>query len=499
MERSSALSSKSTIPHTLTSIALGVMLSACISSAAWSADEEDFFAFSQKGEALRSVPLNDVFGSNPKTVFVPGRLFRNGQGALFVNGQRFVAPNGARDVAGFIDDHGKYLVAVRANVVSFSENVGAPAPIAPASKPRFTEEELQKLPPEMRLKALELMGGSAAPQASSDVKFGNGKINATVFYKCSTATSCVLSSVTKGLPELHITETAIWFNDVGQNQRVGNDFKETLVSYRGIDADGKIQDGPSGVLYAAPLPKGEWLIKRLDKVTPSVIEYSWVVRTADGAERVQFSDEDSSLSHLSLRVPASIVVNGTPLSPSAEFGTASVITGGYSRAFSETRYFTVPLCASKATANRVVGKLMHNTETFDSAAYLAEQTSIIPFDGKVYAFAQGKQKGPIMGAKNVLSMTEVDCEKSDYPEKGIISTTFATIGGPSFFGMTDSYPTLKGLGAFVHIKSPSANVILMTERIKEGSALPGMRLEDKTRITVADAKSFLSRYGIANE
>lgn len=468
-----------------------VFLSAVLTvSALASAEENDLFAVAT-GEAPQLVALDEVFGKAPKTVFVPGRFYRNGQGALFINGQRFAVANGGQDVAGFLTGNGKYLVALRANVVDFTEQAGSPSTPTQASKPLFTEEELRKLPVEMRVKALQAME-SAASRETVSVKIGNGKPNATVFYRCSSATACTIARVVKGLPDLHITDKAIWFNLPSQNQRIGRDFVSAVLTYSGIDLSGTSIDGPAGVLYAAPLPKGEWLIKKLEKEYSSSIDYSWAIRSPEGSDRVLFSGSDLSRDFLQIWVPKSIVVDATPVSASAAYGVVSVVTGGYERLYGESRLFNWPVCATAASKNRLLGTALNVTDSRAKASFIAEQLAVIPIAGKSYAFGQAKIKG------NVLGMAEVDCEKALLPEKGVQAKPYAYIEKDGF-SFTNGQPKTLGLGGFVHIQSPNGNLILLSDRLKEGKPLPGIRVEDGKRIEAADARHFLERYGIVNE
>lgn len=475
------------------SLASGALLFAASAAMAWSAEEEkDFFVAATSNGAVQIVALDELLGKTPKTVFVPGRLYRNGQGALFINGQRFASPSGARDVLGFLTANGGFLIAVRADVTGFAEKA-ASAPAQPSAAAMFTEEELRKLPPEMRLKALQMMGTAPAGQDGAEVKFGNGKPNATVFYRCSATNSCTIARVVKGSPALQITDSTIWFNDPAQSQRTGREYIVDLLSYQGIDINGKVVDGPSGVLHAAPLPKGEWMLKRLDKVNSSDIEHSWVIRSSDGTERVLFSGQDSTMDSSSMVVPTSIVVDATPVSPSAAYGTISMVVGGYEKLYKESYIHTVPVCATSVSRNRVVGKLMNNTNDRSIGSMVAQQVAVIPVNGKIYAFAQAKIKG------NVLGMTEVGCDNAAYPEKGIEKNIYASLSDSNFLGMGNLTPRTNGLAGFVHIKSPNGNVILLSERMKEGKPLPGIRVEDNKRIEVADAQRFLDRYAIVNE
>ena len=466
------------------------------SSITWAADDADVFKSS--GTTRDVVPLEEVFGKSPSTVYVPGRLYRNGQGALFINGQRFSSPSGAQDVAGFLSDNGNYLIAIKANVVGFSEKAnGAPAVQQQPAKPRFSEEDLQKLPPELRIKAMEMMGMGAGQKTtaaadSNDVKFGNGKANATVFYRCASEKSCVIAHVVKGVPALHITTDRIWFNDPARNQVVGNEYRATLLSYRGIDVKGDVVDGPTGVMHAAPLPNGQWMIKRFDKAVVSEITFSWITRSADGTDRVQFTDTDSTFRNTQMVVPTSIVINATPVSPSATYGTISVVKGGYEKLYSQDYIFNVPVCASTASKARVSGYLMNNSNDWDVGNLIASQLAVIPVAGKVYAFGQARTKN------NVLGMTDVDCETGVYPEKGVEPREFATLD-EGFLMFGNNVPSVRGLAGFVHVQSPNGNVILLTQFLKAGKELPGIRVEDGKRITASDANTFLGRYGIVNE
>ena len=354
------------------------IIATSISLPALGADEEkDFFMASADGGSPQVVALDEILGKSPKTVFIPGRLYRNGQGALFIDGQRFVSPSGARDVAGFMSDKGAYLIAVKANVVGFSEKANsAPVVTQPLpAKPRFSDEELQKLPPEMRVKAMEMMGMGTAPAGNdnSDVKFGTGKSNAMVFYRCASAKSCTIARVIKGLPVLHITETMIWFNDPSQNQVAGNEYQTTLLSYQGIDINGSVMDGPTVVLHAAPLPNGEWMIKRLDKVGVTDITFSWLTRSTDGSDRVQHTGTDSTFSSTTMIVPTSIVIDATPVSPSAAYGTISAVTGGYEKLYSQSYIFNRPVCATTASAPRFQGYAMNNSKSREIGNLIAEQ------------------------------------------------------------------------------------------------------------------------------
>ena len=468
------------------------------SSASTAAEDDENDLFQTAGGTREAVALEEVFGNSPATVFVPGRLYRNGQGALFINGQRFSSPTGVQDVAGFLSENGGYLIAIRANVVGYSEkqsNTPSVSPQQQPAKPRFSEEELQKLPPEMRLKALEMMGMGANASAtadSSDVKFGSGKANATVFYRCASAKSCAIAHVVKGVPVLHITTDKIWFNDPARDQVAGNESRSMLLSYRGIDAKGELVDGPTGVMHAAPLPNGQWMIKRLDKVGVSDITFSWVTRSADGTDRVQYTDTDTTSSKTQMIVPTAVVVNATPVSPSATYGTISVVTGGYEKLYSQNYIFTVPVCATTASKQRVSGYLMNNTANWDTAYTMASQLAVIPVDGKVHAFAQAKIKG------NVLGVADVDCETGVYPEKGIEPKEYAQLED-GFLIFNNTYPSTRGLAGFVHIQSPNGNIILLSDQLKAGKALPGIRIEDGKRIAASDANTFLGRYGIVNE
>ena len=455
------------------------------------AQEIDIFV-AGPGASPQVVALDEVLGKAPRTVFVPGRFYRNGQGVLFIDGQRFATANGVRDVAGFLAGNGAYLIAVRANVVDFTEQAGGPSTPAQASKPLFTEDELRKLPPEMRVKALQAMESTVPPQAVG-VKFGNGKPNATVFYRCSSVTACTIARVVKGLPELHITDKTIWFNVPSQSQRIGREFASTLLTYSGIDINGASIDGPASVLYAAPLPKGEWMIKRLEKEHVSSIDYSWAIRSSEGSDRVLFSGSDLSRDFLQVTVPASIVVDAAPVSPSAAYGVLSVTTGGYERMYSDWRLFNWPVCATAASKNRILGTALNVSDTQKKAAFMAEQLAVIPVDGKVYAFGQTKVKGNLL-----LGMAEVDCEKAVLPEKGVQAKPYAYIEKDGF-SFSSGQPNTSGLGGFVHIRSPNGNVILLSDRLKEGKPLPGIRVEDGKRIEAADAQRFLERYGIVNE
>lgn len=456
-----------------------------------SAQGNDVFAVSA-GSTPEAIALDEVLGKAPKTVFVPGRLYRNGQGALFIDGQRFAAANGARDVAGFLAGSGSYLVAVRANVVDVTEQAGSLGASGQATKPLFTEDELRKLPPEMRLKALQAMGAAVPPELAG-VKFGNGKPNGTVFYRCSTAISCTIARVVKGLPELHITDNKIWFSVPSQSQRIGREFVSTLLTYSGIDINGASIDGPAGVLYAAPLPKGEWMIKKLEKEYVSSIDYSWAIRSSEGSDRVLFSGSDLSRDFLQVTVPSSIVLDATPVSPSAAYGVLSVTTGGYERMYGDWRLYNWPVCATAASKNRLLGTALSVSDTRQKAAFMAEQVAVIPIDGKAYAFGQTKVRGNLL-----LGMAEVDCEKAVLPEKGVQAKPYAYIEKDGF-SFSSGQPNTSGLGGFVHIRSPNGNVILLSDRLKEGKPLPGIRVEDGKRIEAADAQRFLERYGIVNE
>lgn len=376
--------------------------------------------------------------------------------------------------------------------VDFTEQANNAATPAPPTVPLFTEEELRKLPPEMRVKALQAMGATAASQETVGVKFGNGKSNATVFYRCSVPASCTIARVVKGMPDLHITDTTIWFNVPSQNQRIGREFGSTLLTYSGIGVEGKSTDGPAGVLYAAPLPKGEWMIKKLDKELVSSIEYSWAIRSPEGADRVLFSDSDMSRNYLRVVQPSSIVVNATPVSPSAAYGTISVTTGGYNRTFNESRIFNWPVCATSANKNRFLDIALNVSSNRDAASFLAEQLAVIPVNGKVHAFGQARIDG------NVLGMVDVDCEKGISPEKGVQAKPYAYIEKDGF-SFAKGMPKIVGLGGFVHVQSPNGNLILLSDRLKEGKPLPGIRVEDGKRIEAGDAQRFLERYGIANE
>lgn len=455
------------------------------------AQESNVFAVSG-GSTPQAVALDEVLSKAPKTVFVPGRFYHNGQGALFIDGQRFAAANGARDVAGFLAGNGSYLVAVRSNVVDFTEQVGSLGASGLATKPLFTEGELRKLPPDMRVKALQAMGTSAPPE-SAGVKFGNGKPNAMVFYRCSSATSCSIASVVKGLPELHVTDKTIWFNVPSLSQRIGREFASTLQIYSGIDINGASIDGPARVLYAAPLPKGEWMIKKLEKENVSSIDYSWAIRSSEGSDRVLFSGSDLSRDFLLLTVPSSIVVDANPVSPSAAYGVVSVTTGGYERMYGDWRLYNWPVCATAASKNRILGTALNVSDARQKAAFMAEQLAVIPIDGKAYAFGQTKVRGNLL-----LGMAEVDCEKAVLPEKGVQAKPYAYIEKDGF-SFSSGQPNTSGLGGFVHIRSPNGNVILLSDRLKEGKPLPGIRVEDGKRIEAADAQRFLERYGIVNE
>lgn len=446
---------------------------------------------SDAGEQLQVGSIEDVLGKSPKTIFVPGRFYRNGQGALFIDGQRFSTVSGVRDVAGFLKSNSGYLIAVRANVVDFTEVANGPAAPTQPSKPLFTEEELRKLPPEMRLKALQAMG-TPAPQESVGVKFGNGKSNATVFYRCSTATSCTIARVVKGLPDLHLTDKTIWFHLPAQSQRVGSEYTSWLLTYSGIDINGVSTDGPNNVLYAAPLPNKEWMIKRLDKEYVSSIDYSWVIRSKEGIEKALFSGTDLVRNSLQITIPTSIAVDMQPISPSAAYGVLSVTTGGYDRTFSETRIYNWPVCATTASKDRMLGTIMSASDSRSKATFIAEQMAFIPDSGKTYAFGQAKIKG------NVLGKAEVDCEKAVFTEQGVVKTPYANIEKDGFSFLNGS-PKTTGLGGFVHIQSPNGNLILLTDRMKEGKPLAGIRVEDGKRIDSADAQRFMDRYGIVNE
>lgn len=450
------------------------------------AEEKDLFAVASGTPQL--IALDDVLGKSPKTVYIPGRFYRNGQGALFIDGQRFSTPNGNQDIAGFVSASGTYLIAVRANVTDLMEQSGS---TTVPTKPLFTDEELRNLSPEMRLKALQVMGASASNDGIN-VKFGNGKPNATIFYRCGSPASCVIVRVVKGMPTLHITDNALWFNVPSQNQRIGREFVSTLMSYSSIDTGGKSADGPAGVLYAAPLPKGEWLIKKLEKEYTDSIEYSWVVRSSNGNDRVLFSDTDLARNTLRVVPPTSIVIDGTPISASAAYGTVSVVNGGYNRTFGETSLFTWPACATMATKNRFQGYALNIVSSRDAANFLAEQLAIIPFEGKVQAFGQTKIDS------NVIGIVDVDCEKGVSPEKGVTAKPYAYLDTDGF-SFARGKPKVNGLGGFVHIQSPKGNLLLLTERLKEGKPLPGIRVEDGKRVEATDVKRFFERYGIANE
>lgn len=252
-------------------------------------------------------------------------------------------------------------------------------------------------------------------------------------------------------------------------------------------------DGPAGVLYAAPLPKGEWMIKKLEKEHAGSIDYSWAIRSSEGSDRVLFSGSDLSRDFLQVTVPSSIVVDATPVSPSAAYGVLSVTTGGYERLFGDWRLYNWPVCATAASKNRLLGSALNVSDTRQKAAFMAEQLAVIPIDGKAYAFGQTKVRGNLL-----LGMAEVDCEKAVLPEKGVQAKPYAYIEKDGF-SFSSGQPNTSGLGGFVHIRSPNGNVILLSDRLKEGKPLPGIRVEDGKRIEAADAQRFLERYGIVNE
>lgn len=485
------------IPRQPRSIATGLMELAfafAFAGPVFAADPSSDIFVSAPDSMQQVVSIEAVVGKTPKTVFVPGHFNRDKRGALFIDGQRFVTTSGATDVAGFISGDAGYLIAVHANVTDFTEQTSSTSVAAQTSRPLFSEEELQKLPPEMRLKALQMMGGSATPQESVSGKFGNGDSNATVFYKCISATSCSIARILRGLPDLQIAENMIWFVVPTLSQRVGGELVEFLVSYSGIGFDGKSVDGPRSVLYAAPLPKGDWVIKRLDRSEGWKHDYSWVIRAQDGSDRVLFSATDRADDFLQFVEPKSIVVDGTPISPSVAYGTVVAITGGYDKGWRTTNLYNRPFCATKASKDRLQGMSFSWSDNQLIAKFAGEQIAVIPVDGKVYAFGQATMK-----TKNVLGMLDVDCENGDFSQKGAEGKKTYGYIEPDSFWLSSGNPSAIGLGGFVHIKSPNGNLLILTGRMKEGKPLPGILVENGKRIETSEIIKFFDRYGIVNQ
>lgn len=450
----------------------------------------DIFSVPAAADA-HPLSLISAIGNTPKTVYVPGRFYKNGKGALFMDGKRFVTHSGASDVQGFISNGTTYLIAVKDNVTSFSE--AAVAADSRAAAPIFTEEELKKLPPEMRLKALQLMDGSSAQKAKSAVNFGNGQPNAIVFYRCTFADHCEIARIVKGMPTLHIAENAIWFSNPTNTTRISQNVPGWLLTYSGIDAQGKRLDGPNGVLAAAPLSDGASLIKKLVRAI-SEIDYTWVIQNADGSNREVFSDTDNKQDTQMIEVPQSIVVNATPVSPSVQFGVVSVTSGGYESFTSSSRFYYKPVCVYTANKASMSGSVFFSGEGRSNIAYLASQLAVVPMNGKLVALGQANVSG-----NTSLGMLELDCKAGAPAQPRKFQVKALAKIYKEGFSFVNHLPQVAGLGGFVHVKYPGGNLFLLTERMKEGKPFPGIQLEDGKRIANADAQRFLEQYGIVND
>ncbi|MFA7270606.1 MAG: hypothetical protein WC073_14805 [Sterolibacterium sp.] len=453
------------------------------------AQEDDIF-MGQFGVAPQLLKMDEAIGKTPKTVFIPGRFYQNGKGALFINGQRFATRTGAADVQGFISKGGTYVIAVHDNVTNFTEKVGDSS--SSSAQAMFTDEELKKLPPEMRLKALQMMGGASKVDDRYDVNFGNGPKNSTIFYRCSTSVNCNIARVIKGLPSLQMTADAIWFSDPSAISRVGQNFTESVLSYSGIDIDGNRLDGPVGVLYAAPLPQGNWLLKKVTKEQSTLIGYSWTIKSPDGAEQTLFRYADDSRIYQSFEIPSSIIVDSTPISTSAQYGIVSTISGSLT-----STAWQRPVCAFSATKDTVIeGTAFFSHDKRTVLSFLASQQAIVPINGKLTVIGQAKVKG---NGEALLGAAELDCQESNSGSgSNLVVNSFARIRKDGF-SLNQYEPTIMGLGGFIHVRYPKGNLILLTEKMKEGKSLPGIQVEDGKRIALADINRFIERYGLINQ
>jgi hypothetical protein len=383
------------------------------------------------------------------------------------------------------------VIAVKENVTSAAESTGQAETRSAA--PMFTEEELKKMPPEMRLKALQLMGSASASKAKNEVGFGNGKPNATVFYRCATIDNCEIAHIIKGLPNLHITDKAIWFSDPTFATRASENFPGWLLTYAGIDLNGKRLDGPSGVLSAAPLPNGAWLIKKLVKAL-SDTDYTWVIRNVDGSTRELFADYDNKRDTQVIEISRSIVVNATPISPSAQYGVVPVTGGGFDSFTSSSRFYYKPICVYAATKESMRGTTFFSDESRSRVAYTASEIAVVPLDGKTAVLGQARVSG-----KPSLGMLELDCRDGAPPQPANFQVKALAKIYKDGFSFAANLPKVDGLGGFVHVKYPGGNVFLLTDRLKEGKPFPGIQLEDGKRISNVDARRFLEQYGIVND
>lgn len=450
----------------------------------------DIFLGASRVADSKTINLDEIFGSKPRTVYIPGRYYRNGKGALFLDGKRFATQGGQANVAGFLSGDGKgafpLMVAVYEHIASY----GSSQTTARTQEPLFSEEELKKLPPELRLKALDAMKGGG-PSTQTGITFGSGTQNSLVFYRCNAADSCSVHKVVKGTPSVTVADGTIWYADPSLASLVGreNEYKEWANTYFGIKLDGTQVDGPVNALFAIPLKNGNWFVRKFISSTYK-LNTAWVIRKPDGSERELFQRSDWQADLVKPVLAEHIYVNRDPISNVYEHGNLPVVTTLKSMGSGYTRRIH-SVCLLNATKEPYYGEIPSVYDPLDQlgmdgAQRLASQMVTLPYKGGFGVFGQiNNSGGGIIGVKKTECSEGAPHVKTEF-------APYARISEGGFF----SQKFFVGSNGGLHIDSPAGNVLVLPEWIKKGAEHAAIRIEDSARISSSQARAWMDRYGL---
>jgi hypothetical protein len=216
-------------------------------------------------KAGQTAPLAELGFASFKTLWIPARYTNTEKNALFIGNKKYVAPGGYDNALGFLPTDYGYMVAVRqpAGTVVISSQA-----FKPVGTPTFTPEELAKMPPEQRLKAMELQmqamqmqmqSMQQKPQTTVVSAAAKGQ-ESVAFYSVSPTGEMlgVVGEIQSG-SAAWVTNDAIYVRrDAGTKNGDSGNRSRNVYDYIGFTRMGEQVIGPQAAAHAAPGPNGDW-------------------------------------------------------------------------------------------------------------------------------------------------------------------------------------------------------------------------------------------------